>query len=412
MRGRAGESKNWAIGLIIRGIRMTIQFTEEQIALRDLAREFFEQEVRPVMAEIDARPNPKDCYPAALVRKASEIGLRTIALPEKYGGVGADAATKALLLAAMCEVEAGTAKILSQCWKVSQVVVEAGTEAQQKKFLTEFAEDHDYTCSILMTEPNAGSDNILPYNAPGAGVALTAVPDGESYILNGSKHMSSLVGFSKLLLVYARTDRNKPVRQGTSTFLVPPDLPGISFGQVHNKMGFRLYPNGETFFDHVRVPKEFMLGKENAGFATFSQIFRGSLEIPATYLGISKAIYRVVLDHAKQRVQGGKPIIEHQAVGTMLAEIALLIDTLEGYMWDTARHLQSDENFDVNKTRFGKIFACDCVVKVILRGLDVLGGSGIMRDHPMEKLVRDGLTFLHGDGTNSINKLRAASLLK
>jgi len=81
-------------------------------------------------------------------------------------------------------------------------------------------------------------------------------------------------------------------------------------------------------------------------------------------------------------------------------------------MWDTARHLQSDENFDVNKTRFGKIFACDCVVKVILLGLDVLGGSGIMRDHPMEKLVRDGLTFLHGDGTNSINKLRAASLLK
>lgn len=391
---------------------MTIPFTEEQIALRDLARDFFEKEVRPVSAEIDARPNPKDCYPAELVRKASEIGLRTLALPEEYGGVAADVVTKALLLATMCEVEAGTAKIISQCWKVSQVIVEAGTEAQRKKFLTEFAEDPNYTCSILMTEPNAGSDNILPYNAPGAGVALTAVRDGESYILNGTKHMSSLVGFSKLLLVYARTDRNQPVHRGTSTFLVPHDLPGISYGQVHNKMGFRLYPNGETFFDHVRVPKEYRLGEENAGFATFSQIFRGSLEIPAMYLGIGKAIYRIVLDHARQRVQGGRPIIEHQAIGMMLAEIAMMVDTLEGYLWDTAYHIQNDTDYDVKKTRFGKIFSCDCVVKVILLGLDILGGSGIMRDHPMEKLVRDGLTFLHGDGTNSINKLRVVPLLK
>jgi len=391
---------------------MSMQFTEEQIALRDLAREFFEKEVRPVMAEIDARPDPRDCYPAELVRKASEIGLRTLVLPEEYGGVAADATTRALVLATMCEVEAGTAKVLSQCWKVSQLIVEAGTEAQKKEFLTEFSADPDYTCSILMTEPNAGSDNILPYNAPGAGVALTAVREGDSYLLNGSKHMSSLVSFSKLLLVYARTDRTQPVRQGTSTFLVPYNLPGISYGQVHNKMGFRLYPNGETFFDRVRVPKEFRIGEENAGFATFSQIFRGSLEIPAMYLGICKAIYRIVLDHARQRVQGGRPIIEHQSIGIMLSEIALMIDTLEGYLWDTAGHLQNDPEFDVKKTRFGKIYSCDCVMKIILLGLDILGGSGIMRDHPMEKLVRDGLTFLHGDGTNSINKLRVVPLLR
>jgi alkylation response protein AidB-like acyl-CoA dehydrogenase len=159
---------------------MSIQFTEEQIALRDLARDFFEKEVRPVAAAIDARPDPKDCYPGELVKKMSKIGLRTLALPEEYGGANADVVTKALLLMTMCEVEAGTAKIMSQCWKVSQVIVEAGTEYQKKKFLREFAADDEYTTSILMTEPNAGSDNILPYNAPGAGVAVTAVPDGGS----------------------------------------------------------------------------------------------------------------------------------------------------------------------------------------------------------------------------------------
>lgn len=391
---------------------MSVRFTEEQMALRDRALDFFEKEVRPVAAEIDARPDPKACYPGELVKRCSEIGLRTLALPEEYGGIHADVVTKTLLLATMCEVEAGTAKIMSQCWKVSQVIVEAGTEFQKKKFLSEFAADDDYVPSILMTEPNAGSDNILPYNAPGAGVALTAVPDHDAYLLNGVKALNSLVGYSRLLLVYARTDPRLPVRQGTSTFLVPADLPGITYGQVHNKMGFRLYPNGETFFDNVRVPKEYMIGGLNTGFETFSQIFRGSLEIPATYLGICKAIYRIVMDHAKQRVQGGKAIVEHQSVGTMLAEIAMAIDTLEGYLWDTAYHLQNDPVFDPKKTRFGKIFACDCMVKCILTGLDVLGGAGIMRDHPMEKLVRDGLTFLHGDGTNSLTKLRVAPLLK
>lgn len=389
-----------------------MQFTEEQIALRNLARDFFEKEVRPVAAAIDARPDPKDCYPGELVKKISKTGLRTLALPKEYGGLNADVATKALLLMTMCEVEAGTAKIISQCWKVSQVIVEAGTEFQKKRFLSEFADDDEYVTSILMTEPDAGSDNILPYNAPGAGVSLMAVPDGNAYILNGVKALNSLVGYSRLLLVYARTDRSLPVRRGTSTFLVPADLPGITYGQVHNKMGFRLYPNGETFFDNVRVPKEYMIGGLNTGFDTFSQIFRGSLEIPATYLGICKAIYRIVMDHARQRIQGGKPIIEHQSVGTMLAEIAMAIDTLEGYMWDTAYHLMNDRTFDPIKTRFGKIFACDCMVKCILTGLDVLGGAGIMRDHPMEKLVRDGLTFLHGDGTNSLTKLRVVPLLK
>ena len=166
-------------------------------------------EVRPVAAEIDARPDAKDCYPGELVKKLSKIGLRTLALPKEYGGSEADVVTKALLLMTMCEVEAGTAKIMSQCWKVSQVIVEAGSEYQKKKFLTEFAADDAYTTSILMTEPNAGSDNILPYNAPGAGVALTAVPDGDFYVLNGAKCLNSLVSYLEAS-ARLRPDRPRP----------------------------------------------------------------------------------------------------------------------------------------------------------------------------------------------------------
>ena len=123
----------------------TVIFDDEQIALKELAQDFFIREVKPVAAEIDARPDPKDCYPAELINKASRLGLRTIGIPEEYGGGGADVVTKSLLLDAMTEIEPGTAKCLSQCWKVCQVIAEGGTEAQKKKFLTQFVEDDDCT---------------------------------------------------------------------------------------------------------------------------------------------------------------------------------------------------------------------------------------------------------------------------
>jgi alkylation response protein AidB-like acyl-CoA dehydrogenase len=392
---------------------MTIKFTEEQIALKELAHEFFEKEVRPVMAEIDARPKSKDCYPRQLVRKGSEIGLKTLPLPEEYGGVDADIITQTLVFTTMCETEAGTGKIYSQCWKVARVIYDVGTEGQKKTFLTEYARDNDYVCSICSTEPNSGSDNIGPYNPPpGQGIATTAVPDGNHYVLKGNKHLVSLAGFSKLMLVVARTAPNLPARDGLTTFLVPSNLPGVSFGQVHNKVGWRLYPNGEIFFDNVRVPKEFMLGELNKGTETQAMMNRGDLESPAVILGICKGIYRICLEHARQRVQGGKPIIEHPTVGSMLSEMAMLIDVLEAYMFDIAYWIQTDPNYDRKKPRFGRIFARECVLKTIALSLDIMASSGIMRDHPIEKLIRDGLTLLHGAGTNSLHKVRIVPWLK
>ncbi len=391
---------------------MSIPFTDEQIALKELAREFFEKEVRPVMAELDARPDPKDCYPRELVRKGSEIGLRTLAVPEEYGGGGVDIVTRTLLYETMSEVESGTAKIFSQCWKISRVLVEACTEEQKKIFLKEFVEDQDYTGSILQTEPNAGSDNVLPYDGPDGGIAMTAIPDGNVYVLNGMKHMISLASFSKLLIVYARTDRKVPVHQGTTVFLVPANFPGVSYGQVHNKIGWRLYPNGEIFFDHVRVPKEYMLGKLNAGYEINSRMNRGDIENPTAYLGICKAIYKISLEHARQRVQGGKPIIGHQSVGSMLAEMAMMIDMLEAWVYDTAQQVKMDQKaVDRKKQSIGRIFSRDCAMKIILLALDILSGIGIMREHPMDKLMRDALSFSHGGGSNSLLKLKVANLL-
>ncbi len=390
---------------------MDFTFTEEQLALKRMARDFFEREVRPVGAEIDARPDPKDCYPAELVRKGSELGLRTLAIPGEYGGGAVDLITRALILSETCEVEVGTAKVFSQCWKVSQLIAEAGNEEQKKKFLPEFAEDHDYVTGISLTEPTAGSEIILPYTEPDGGLMLSVKRDGDDYILNGQKTWTSLAGWAKLLLVFARTDKSLPVREGSTTFLVPKDLPGISYGRVWDKMGFRLYPQVEVFFDNVRVPGANMIGKLNEGFVGFRRIFRGSVEIPCLMVGLSRAVYNLALEHAKERVSCGKPIIEHQAVGLMLTEMKMLIDHIDSYIWKVVWHVKNDPDYDVKMTRFAKVFSSDSAIKIAIHGLEILGGAGIVRENPMEKLVRDIITFQHGDATNRLNLLRAVPYL-
>ncbi len=390
---------------------MTVKFTDEQLALKELAQDFFIKEVKPVAAEIDARPDPKDCYPVELIRKASKIGLRTLGLPEEYGGGGADVVTKTLLLAAMTEIEPGTAKCLSQCWKVMQVINEGGSEEQKKKFFTMFAEDDDCVGSVLLSEPNAGSDTLLDPEDIKFGVSMKADEDGDCYVLNGTKHMSSLMGFSRVLIVYGRTDRTVRSQDGTTTFIVPPEeMPGITYGQVHNKMGYRLYPNGESFWDNVRVPKAYILEEVNKGLSSRAK-FGASVEVAAMTLGICKAIYNLALEHAKQRVQGGRTIIGHPTVGTMLAEMRIHTDTLETYLFDTAFQIRDNPRFDRSKATYTSIFSRDCFTKIMLLALDVMGGVGIMRDHPMEKFLRDGITWLHASGTNSLNKLRVASTL-
>ena len=390
---------------------MTITFSDEQIALKELAQDFFIKEVKPVAAEIDARPDPKDCYPAELINKASQLGLRTIGIPEEYGGGGADIVTKSLLLDSMTEIEPGTAKCLSQCWKVCQVITEGGTEAQKQKFLTQFVEDHDCTGSVLLTEPNAGSDTLLDPEDLKSGVSMKADEDGDCYVLNGTKHMSSLVGFSKVLIVYARSDRSVPAKIGTTTFIVPSDLPGITYGQVHDKTGYRLYPNGESFWDNVRVPKEYILGEVNHGLSSRAK-FGASVEIASMTLGICRAMYKIALEHARQRIQGGKPIIEHQTVGTMLAEMGMLVDNLETYLYETAFQIRDNPKFDRSKATYVNILSRESFMRIMLLALDVMGGPGIMRDHPMEKFLRDGITWLHASGTNSLNKLRVAATLR
>ena len=391
---------------------MQYPFTDEQKALAELTKDFMEREVLPVAAEMDRYPDPKDCYPAELINKASKIGLRTLAVPEEYGGSGTDLLTRTLVLWTGAQIEIGVIKCMSQCWKVSSTLFKCGTKKQLEKWGKMFVEDDDCVGSILQTEPDYGSDNILLQPDPKIGLKTSAVQDGDYWVINGAKRFTSLTSWAKILLVCARTNPDVAVHEGSTYFLVNGEQDGVSYGRVHDKMGYRLYPNAESFFDNVRVHKDDILGEVNEGYQIFSSFFRGSAELIACNSGVCRGIYDYCYQHAKERIQGGKPIIEHPTVQTMLSEMLMNIEVAEQFMWRICWGVDEDESFNPRFTRHGKVFSDQVALKTIALATDILGGIGIMKDTPTEKMFRDLLTFLHGDGTDSLTLLRIAQTLE
>jgi len=390
---------------------MQYPFTREQLALSELTKNFMEQEVMPVAKELDAKPDPKECYPKELINKASKLGLRTLALPKEYGGIGADLTTRMLALWTGAQYEVGTIKCLSQCWKVSGAINIAGTQKQKDKWLKKFAEDHDAVCSIANSEADHTTENRLNANDPKLGLRTSAVKDGDYWIINGSKKYTSLMGHSSIILFFARTDPNESLNKGVTCFLMDGQEKGITIGPTHDKMGYRLYPNAESSYDNVRVHKDNIIGEVNQGYAVRRTFFRGSAELAACNTGLCRALFKVCHDYAKKRIQGGKPIIEHQIVRHMLAEMLMNIEVAEQFMWRVCWGVNNDPSYNSRFTRNQKVFSDKVGLKSLELALDILGGDGIMRDSPSEKIIRDLLTFQHGDGTDSSALLQSAATL-
>ena len=319
--------------------------------------------------------------------------------------------TKTIALWTGGQIEIGTIKCLSQCWKATTALSKAGTKEQKDRWLKKFAQDDDAICSLASTEPDHGTENRLHGGDPKLGMRTSAVKDGDYFIINGAKRYTSLMGESRLILFYARTDPDAPMPEGVTCFILDGTEEGITYGRTHNKMGYRLYPNRESFYDNVRVHKDNVLGEVNGASAVRATVFRGSAELAACNTSLSRSLFRICHEHAKERVQGGKPIIEHLTIRHMLAEMIMNIEVAEQFMWRICWGVDNDDSFNSRFTRSGKVFSDKVGLKTIELGLDILGGMGIMRDSPSEKIVRDLLTFLHGDGTDSATLLEAANTL-
>jgi alkylation response protein AidB-like acyl-CoA dehydrogenase len=253
---------------------------------------------------------------------------------------------------------------------------------------------------------------VLPYEGTDVGLRLSAARDGDHYVLNGMKHFITNAGASKLYYVLARTDPSRGLRQGVTAFLVPTDTPGFRIGREHDKMGRRLQRNGELIFENARVPVGNRLGEEGRGHGLFTRFLRGGVTIPAAIaVGVARAAYQAAVAHAGTRVQGGRPLREHQTIANMLADMYGQIEAARTLVWRSAWAIDTDAPDASQLALMGKVVASEMAVRACISAMEVFGGYGYMRDLPMEKHVRDALSFLHSDGTNQMNRLRAARLL-
>jgi alkylation response protein AidB-like acyl-CoA dehydrogenase len=245
-----------------------------------------------------------------------------------------------------------------------------------------------------MTEAQAGIDAHLPYDVPEAGPMLAAVPEGDEIVLNGAKCNISGSHVADVNIVFARTDRSVGMTRGMTGFVVTKDTPGFSVAETFDLIGHRVSPIAEIHFDDCRIPKENQLTPWNGAFAEMARQTVGRHWVGARYLGVGRAAYEMALEQVTTRVQGGKPLIEHQMVARQIGEMAMTLEVARSVIWKAAWGSQHPDQADPNVMRMSRVYGSEAAMKVALDAVRLFGARGIRTDVGIEKLLRDAVTGL------------------
>ena len=365
--------------------------TETHVQVRDMAREFASEVIRPVAEELDREERfPKDLY-----LQMAELGLFGICVPEDLGGPGFDTLTYALV---MEELSRGYASVADQCGLIeliSTLLVRHGTPAQQDRWLADILAARTLV-AYCITEPEAGTDV--------SGIRTEAVRDGDGWVLNGGKIWIHNAPVADLALVLARTDKAAGHR-GMSIFAVDLHAAGVERGPKEHKMGQRASQVGALTFTDVKLPADALLGEEGRGFHMMMSVLdKGRVGIGALAVGIAQAGLEAALDYAGQRKQFQQPIAEFQGVQWMLADMAKDIEAGRLLVHSAATKIDLGE--DATKAcSMAKCFAGDAAVKCTQDAVQVFGGSGYIRGFEVERLYRDAKITQIYEGTNQIQRM-------
>jgi alkylation response protein AidB-like acyl-CoA dehydrogenase len=384
--------------------------TDEQRAILASVARFVEEVVRPRAPALDALPDPAAGYSDEIVAAADAIGIRTMTLSERYGGLAADSLTTAMVVEELARGDLGVSVVMAQTLKLAQIMEKALSEEQQKRSLALFARDPTAVLAIGITEPDNASNYFLPYPTP---MRTTGERANGGWIVNGMKHFISNGNRASFYLVFVQTEKGKPMAEGISCFLLERGRPGFSIGRVHDKMGERLANNAELIFQDCFFPEENLVGEAGGGFDVLARFFPSSNSYAAaSILGVAVALYEKAVAWARLRVQGGRPLIEHDGIRAQLAEMRMLIDAARAYThracW-LADH--QEEGWDRTLGALPKAMASQAAWKVATWTLEIHGGHGYMKELGVEKLVRDAAAFLHSDGVNRTLFLKAANFM-
>ena len=381
---------------------------DDQRAILETVARFVKEEVTPRAAVLDANPDPEQCFSWEIVEKAHEVGIRTMTLAEKWGGLGVDSLTTAMVVEELAKGDMGVSVVMAQTFKIVQLMQKALNAEQQARILPGFARDPRGLLAIGMSEPGNGSDKHTSHPVPFR-TSAHKTPGG--WTINGMKHFISNGNRASHYLVMVQTDKAKTMADGATVFLLERDHPGFTIGRVHDKMGERLANNAELVFQDCFVADEDVVGGVDKGsnvFAEFSP--QSNAYAGATILGVAVALHHKAIEWAKLRVQGGKPLIEHDGIRAQLAEMRMLIDASRSYVhracW-LADH--REQGWDKTLGALPKAMASQAAWKIATWCMEIHGGHGYMKEFGVEKLVRDAAAFLHSDGVNRTLFLKAAN---
>ncbi len=387
--------------------------SEEQRLMRQSCRAFVDDVVIPFMRRNWQREwimTPEDRLPPEILEGADKIGIRTLGVPAEFGGTELDPASEVQTFAMIAEEiargDSGLSDKLVQIWKVSVLLRNLAPRHLQERWFPRIVADPQFLLAHCLTEPRGASDRWLPYNVPEAAMQTRAVKKNGEWVINGRKQFISNGYDAKLYVVYANTNPKVGLQQGTSSFLVPRDAPGLTVARCNETMGGRFMNNGEIVFEDCRLPADHLL-VENDALGKAGVYFRpGKIIQGAKNLGVGMRAFEVTSDYVQNYVQGGRILIKHQAVALRLADMATRLEAVRALLRRAARAVDDDAPDAETLVNMAKVFASEEILKVAQHALELHGGNGVMLDFGVEKLFRDAAIFLHMDSTVDISRFK------
>ena len=392
-----------------------LHLSPEQLEIRDTVRDFVTREIKPAALKADRLDVADRSLLMAQIDAASQLGLRTLELSEERGGAGADALTSCIVTEELAAGDADIAAVLSETSRLSHLLFDlALNDAQREQFLLKLTGDDRYHLAFAAREPETDTRLGVNYHRPAAEPTLrtTAVKSGSDFVINGVKDCVANAPLAGLFAVLT----NIPGRNEPGVLLVPAKTPGVSV-KVHED-AWQHGSCGAVTFEDCKVPAGNLLGDDAAALLTGRDTpGRGSPLFQALNLGIGRAAYETALDYAHIRIQGGRPLIQHQAIATKLADIAINLEVARAAVWQAAWASDHPAAYadrsvaDLPLQTIAQVFTSEVVMKAAKDSAEIFGAMGVMRDMPLQKYIHDARVCQHtGDG-NSDARLRIAEVI-
>ncbi|AZV60001.1 MULTISPECIES: acyl-CoA dehydrogenase family protein [Peribacillus] len=370
---------------------MDFRLDEDILLLKENIRQFIEEQIDPFSMQIE----DEDHIPESIINLSKEIGLFGLSIPERYGGLGIGMVGKCALYEEIGKTHNGYTTLIGAHTGIGTVgIVEMGNEMQKEKYLPDMASGNRIG-AFALTEPAAGSH--------ATNLKMTAVKNGDKYILNGTKHYITNADVADIFTVMAVTDKDKGAK-GITSFIVEKDFPGFRVGSLERKMGLRGSHSAELFFEDCEVPAENVLGDVGQGYVNALKILaNGRAGLAARNLGSCQYLLDLSTKYATEREQFNVPIIDHQAVSHMIAEMAMEIEALRSFTYRVAWMVDQKEKI-IKEAAMLKLYGSEVYNRIADKAVQIHGGMGYMKDYPVERFYRDARITRIYEGTSEIQK--------